>query len=142
MPGLLSRARFEELLGTELERSRHTAEPFPLLVGSISDGEATAQALEVVARDLHRWTRSSDSSAQIGPAGFAVLLPETSREVAVLVAHRLVRAARRSLAEELVSATVSIGLAPAPANGQRADNLIDAAVEASAAPRSAGAAIA
>jgi GGDEF domain-containing protein len=58
---------------------------------------------------------------------FAVLLPNTDREGALLVAHRLSRATRRSLDDARVPATVTFGLATYTDEGHRADSLLEAA---------------
>jgi GGDEF domain-containing protein len=81
----------------------------------------------VIAYDLQRWTRRADSVARIGDTMFAVLLPNTPREGALLVAHRLSRATRRSLDEARVPATVTFGLATHPDEGHGADTLLDTA---------------
>jgi GGDEF domain-containing protein len=130
---LLDRSGFEGLLRGEGERSRSLGQPLSVLVGSIRVGEPSGpfdepsdRVFDVIARDLHRWTRRADSPARIGHDLFAVLLPETDQEGAVLVAHRLSRATHISLDEEDVRGVVAVGVATYPGRGDPAEALQEA----------------
>src|SRR5688500_13631579 len=123
LTGLLNRTAFEELLESELERSRRTGRPVALLVGDL-DGlglvnarrghQAGDAVLELVARDLRKWKRRIDSAGRIGGEAFALLLPETDERGAFLVAERLRRAAHRTFGDEPLPVTISFGVASHP----------------------------
>jgi diguanylate cyclase (GGDEF)-like protein len=145
--GLLNRQCFEELLDTELERSRRTGRPLALIVGSL-DGldavnaekghEAGESALRLVADDIKKWKRRMDSAARIGGQEFALILPEADERGAFLVAERLRRAAHRSFLEGPGPVTLSFGVVSCPEHGGTRDLLMSAALRALAAARQLG----
>src|ERR671917_147359 len=127
LTGLLNRRAFEELLGFELDRSRRTGRPVSVIVGEIDGmGQLNAErghaagdvALQQVAMDMSKWKRRIDSAGRIGGEKFGVLLPETDEQGAFLVAERLPRAARRSLAQDALPLTISFGVASYPEHGE------------------------
>src|SRR5918998_929442 len=126
LTGLLTRQAFEELLDSELERSRRTGRPLSVVVGDLDGlGElngrlgvpAGDRVLQLLARDILKWKRRIDSAGRIGSEEFALLLPETDERGAFLVAERMRRAAHRTFAEEPLPVTLSIGVAGYPGHG-------------------------
>ena len=75
LTGLLNRRAFEQLLDSELERSRRTGRTVAVLVGDL-DALATVNAryghpagdgaLQRVAGDMQKWKRRIDTAARIG----------------------------------------------------------------------------
>src|SRR5919106_1146627 len=128
LTGLLNGRAFEELLDSELERSRRTGRPLAVVVGDL-DGlselngrlglPAGDRALQLAARDMLKWKRRIDSAGRIGGEEFALLLPETDERGAFLVAERLRRAAHRTFGDEPLPVTVSFGVASCPEHGDR-----------------------
>jgi diguanylate cyclase (GGDEF)-like protein len=147
LTGLLNRRAFEQLLDSELERSRRTGRPLSVVVGDL-DGLGLVNArcghpagdrvLQLVARDMDKWKRRIDSAGRIGGEEFALLLPETDERGAFLVAERLRRAAHRTFGDAPVPVTVSFGVASYPEHGDRLDILIGAATGAMGAAKELG----
>ena len=147
LTGLLNRRAFEELLDSELERSRRTGRPLSVIVGDL-DGLGLVNAgrghgagdevLQRVARDLEKWKRRTDSAGRIGGEEFALLLPETDEGGAFLVAERLRRAAHRSFGDEPLPVTLSFGVASHPDHGAERDLLLAAASSAMGAAKEMG----
>jgi diguanylate cyclase (GGDEF)-like protein/putative nucleotidyltransferase with HDIG domain len=147
LTGLLNRRAFEELLESELERSRRTDRPLAVIVGDV-DGLSGINAhrghsvgdsvLRLVARDMEKWKRRIDAAGRIGGEEFALLLPETDERGAFLLAERLRRAAHRTFSEEPVPVTVSFGVASYPEHGDRLDLLLSLATHAMGAAKELG----
>jgi diguanylate cyclase (GGDEF)-like protein/putative nucleotidyltransferase with HDIG domain len=147
LTGLLNRRAFEELLSFELDRSRRTGRPVSVIIGEIDGmGRLNAErghaagdvALQQVAMDMGKWKRRIDSAGRIGGEKFGVLLPETDEHGAFLVAERLRRAARRSLAQDALPLTLSLGVASYPEHGEQFGVLMGAATRAVAAAAELG----
>ena len=109
LTGLLNRRAFEELLSSEIDRSRRTGRPVAVIIGEMHGlgrvnserGHAAGDAtLEQVAYDVSKWKRRIDSAGRLGGEKFGILLPETDQHGAFLVAERLRRALRQSFANE------------------------------------------
>jgi diguanylate cyclase (GGDEF)-like protein len=147
LTGLLNRRAFEQLLQSELDRSRRTGRTVAVLVGDL-DGLAAVNArqghpvgdsaLQRVASDMQKWKRRIDTAARIGGEEFALLLPETDERGAFLVAERLRRAAHRSFGEDPMPLTLSFGVAAYPDHGDRIDVLLRAATRALGAAKELG----
>ena len=147
LTGLLNRRAFEQLLDSELERSRRSERPLSVIVGDV-DGLAFVNArsghpagdnvLRLVARDMQKWKRRIDSAGRIGGEEFALLLPETDERGAFLVAERLRRAAHRTFSDEPLAVTVSFGVASHPEHGDRRDVVLSAATRAMGAAKELG----
>src|ERR671918_536588 len=147
LTGLLNRRAFEQLLDSELERSRRTGRPLAVLVGDL-DGLAMVNArhghpagdsaLQLVARDMQKWKRRIDTAGRIGGEEFALLLPETDERGAFLVAERLRRAAHRTFGEDPLPVTISFGVASYPEHGDRLDVLLSSAARALGAAKELG----
>jgi diguanylate cyclase (GGDEF)-like protein/putative nucleotidyltransferase with HDIG domain len=147
LTGLLNRRAFEELLDSELQRSRRTGRPLAVVVGDLDGlGELNSRlglpagdrVLQLAARDMLKWKRRIDSAARIGGEEFALLLPETDERGAFLLAERLRRAAHRTFGGDTVPVTISFGVASYPDHGDRLDLLISFATHAMSAAKELG----
>jgi diguanylate cyclase (GGDEF)-like protein len=134
LTGLSNRRAFDSLFDEELYRSERARRPLALMLvdldglKAINDeyGHAAGDvALKLVA-DILKSNRRTDRSARLGGDEFAVLLPDTDADRAVGVAERLVRS-MRSVGEFGFPVTLSLGIACAPNDGQKADELRHAA---------------
>jgi len=86
--------------------------------------------LREVAERLKVSVREVDMVARYGGEEFCVVLPETTKKLAVMVAERLrksVESADVKAFEEKISTTISIGIATYPEDGKDATSLIEAA---------------
>jgi diguanylate cyclase (GGDEF)-like protein/PAS domain S-box-containing protein len=125
LTGVLTRRRFLELAAIEWDRARRHGQPVALLMidldhfKTVNDrwghagGDAVLRAFAATAGEV---LRGSDLLGRVGGEEFAVLLPQTDRAGAVVLAHRLqqlVRASPVVLAQGLAGYTVSIGVAAA-----------------------------
>jgi diguanylate cyclase (GGDEF)-like protein len=147
LTGLLNRRSFEELLDSELERSRRTGRPLAVVVGDLDGlGEVNGRlglpagdrVLQLAARDMLKWKRRIDSAARVGGEEFALLLPETDERGALLLAERLRRAAHRTFGDVTLPVTISFGVASYPEHGDRLDLLMTFATHAMGAAKELG----
>jgi diguanylate cyclase (GGDEF)-like protein len=147
LTGLLNRRAFEELLDSELARSRRTGRPLAVIMGDLDGlGEVNGRlglpagdrVLKLAARDMLKWKRRIDSAARVGGEEFALLLPETDERGALLLAERLRRAAHRSFGDDTVPVTISFGVASYPEHGDRLDLLMTFATRAMGAAKELG----
>jgi diguanylate cyclase (GGDEF)-like protein/putative nucleotidyltransferase with HDIG domain len=147
LTGLLNRRAFEELLESELERSRRTGRPLAVVLGDIDGlGELNSRlglpagdrVLQLAARDMQKWKRRIDSAGRIGGEEFALLLPETDERGAFLLAERLRRAAHRTFGTDTMPVTISFGVASYPDHGDRLDLLMSFATHAMSAAKELG----
>jgi diguanylate cyclase (GGDEF)-like protein len=125
LTGLVNRSEFLSVGEREWERSHRYARPLSMLMldidlfKSINDryghdiGDRVIARIADICRDC---TRSADIAARVGGEEFAVLLPETGLEEAIILAERL----RQTVAQsklgadgEPIATTVSIGVSQA-----------------------------
>jgi diguanylate cyclase (GGDEF)-like protein len=86
------------------------------------------EALVEVARRIKSALRSDlDTVARYGGEEFTVVLPETPREGAVVVAEKIRRTIADSPLREGLEATVSVGVASRPDDGVEPGSLLQAA---------------
>jgi len=137
LTGLYNRTFFENAFHREVQRSRRYGDPCSLLLLDVDQfkqvndrlghraGDVILQAIGALVR-AH--LRSVDIAARYGGDEFAVILPETGRHAATVVAERIRDAVARRIngsstfgAEPVV--TVSGGLATMPADGSSVESL-------------------
>ena len=132
---------FHNILNIEVERERRYKRPLSLLMIDIDnfkscndthghlDGDVVLQQVGTLVK---KSTRGCDYVARYGGEEFAVILPETSKQEALVVAERI----RASIAEHLFTTstgnsignvTVTIGLSSFPEDAQERVELIDKA---------------
>lgn len=128
---LYNRRAFGSRLQLELARSQRYRNPFALvmcdldgfkLVNDRAGHLAGDRTLLEVAAILTRSVRSADSVFRTGGDEFALILPETDREVAERVIQRLAEAMHRQPGHP-----ASFGIAVCPDNGADPDALVRAA---------------
>ena len=132
---------FHNILNIEVERERRYKRPLSLLMIDIDDFKSCNDThghlagdvvLQQVGALVKKSTRGCDYVARYGGEEFAVILPETSKQEALVVAERI----RASIAEHLFTTstgnsignvTVTIGLSSFPEDAQERVELIDKA---------------
>jgi two-component system, cell cycle response regulator len=120
LTGLFNRRYFDTRLEAELQRARRHAEPLTLLMVDIDNFKAINdehghlagdRSLRCVSERLRRGVRIFDVCARYGGDEFAILMPSSSVDTAVLVAERIRTSVRSHCAKTAGSVTVSIGIA-------------------------------
>ena len=147
MTGLFNRRYFVERMDREVRLANRTGQSVSILlldldhlkrINDTHGHSAGDRTLREVAACLRRAVRDVDVCARCGGDEFAVILPGTDREGAVVVAERL----RRSLAATEVPGvgrvTASLGVGTYPSEALAASELIDAADRALYAAKHAG----
>jgi diguanylate cyclase (GGDEF)-like protein len=138
--GLFNSRHLNSVLEGELERSRRFHLPFSLIFMDLDHFKwindrhghlVGSWVLEKVAGTIRHGIRGVDSAFRYGGDEFIILLPQTSKDAAIEVAHRLLHATRASSyarSENLaVSVRASFGLASYPDDGSTAHQIICAA---------------
>lgn len=125
LTGLANRRRFDQRLDDDIRRVQRTQQPMSLLLIDIDHFKqfndcyghpAGDVALKQVAQVMHGMVRQSDLLARVGGEEFAVLLSDTSSEIAMQFGQKMVQAVRNAHiahAQSKVSSvlTISIGIA-------------------------------
>ena len=142
LTGLLNRRAIEYLLGRESQRLQRFGEHFSLLMVDIDHfkrindrlGHAAGDAvLCAVAQTLQAHAREVDRVARFGGEEFCVLLPHTLHEGALQAAERLREAINLVSIpwnDEVISVTISTGLATADNPDESQDDLLKRADKA------------
>ncbi len=142
LTGLLNRRAMEYLLDREAQRLQRFGQPYAVMLVDIDHfkrvndqmGHAVGDAvLASVARTLNEQAREVDRVARFGGEEFCVLLPHTLREGALQAAERFREAVRRnpvSSGDELVSVTISVGVAAASDPTESLEELLHRADQA------------
>lgn len=144
LTGLYNLRHFQELMSMEVERSKRYKHLFSLLFMTIDyfmkfndtyGYSAGDKVLRAIAELLKKNTRKSNSVARYAFDKFAIILPEKSREEALVFAERIRTlvaehpfAGRESLPGGII--TASIGIATFPYDGIDRKSLIDHADQA------------
>ncbi len=137
LTGLYNHRYLHERLSEELHRARELGRPLTALFCDLdhfkryndANGHSAGDAvLREVAQLIEQSVRSIDIAARYGGEEFVVLLVETSREAALVVAERIrerIRAA--GFSAHGTPLTVSIGIAGYPEDAERREALLDKA---------------
>jgi len=134
LTGLANFRQFVAVIDSEIKRSQRTRREFALLLFDLDRLKQVNdryghlignQALCRLADVLSIGRRDIDTAARFGGDEFALVLPETTREAAGLVADRICE----NLAHdgEKPKLSVSVGVAVHPIDGERLDTLMGAA---------------
>ena len=131
LTGLANRMRFQEVLEAEVDRAARGRDEVALAMidldkfkalndtrGHQAGDEALRQAAAAIADSC----RSYDTAGRYGGEEFAVILPRTDADEAMVVAERL-----RAAVAERSGVTASIGVAVFPLDASEADSLVAAA---------------
>jgi diguanylate cyclase (GGDEF)-like protein len=120
LTGLFNRRYFDTRLEAELQRARRNGEPLTLLMVDIDNfkrinddhGHMVGdRLLRCVADRLRRGVRIFDVCARYGGDEFAILMPSSNVDTAVLVADRIRASVGGHCAHGTAGVTVSIGVA-------------------------------
>jgi diguanylate cyclase (GGDEF)-like protein len=135
LTGVANRRLLSERAAADLERMRRAKKPMAVLMVDLDHFKRVNdefghkrgdQVLHAIAQTLLHHVRRIDTVARYGGEEFVVLLPDTAREHALVVADKL-----RTVAEEHVhdglTVTLSIGVAMFPEDGAGEEALIEAA---------------
>jgi diguanylate cyclase (GGDEF)-like protein len=136
LTGLFNRAYLMQFLRRELSRSRRHARPVGVVLFDIDDfkrindghghlegDRVLVKAASVITENL----REIDVAARYGGEEFAVVLPETSRAGAFVVAQRIRQGIERALRVGREAITLSGGVAAYPADGTTPQHLLQKA---------------
>jgi diguanylate cyclase len=149
LTGLLNRRGFDEQLEARIAARRRDGEAFSVLVldvdyfKQINDNYGHLvgdRMLVAVAQALRESLRQADSVARYGGDEFAILLPNSTLEEGVVVAHKLTSKVASTAVEErgfIFSATASSGLAMC-AGAEDGKSLLERADAAMYAAKEAG----
>ena len=138
LTGLFNRAHFDDCLKKEINRCRRYGQTASLLMLDLDDfksnndkyGHPTGDAvLRDVGRLLVQRVRDIDVAARYGGEEFAIILPETRRMSAFVVAERIRSEVerffkRKSFGGHEVRATISGGIAAFPDDADTPEDLI------------------
>ena len=150
--GLFNRAFLDSSLRRELARCRRHGVMASLVLIELDDFKATNDqwgpaageaALRGVADAIRRQLRAADVACRHGSDEFAIVLPDTYRSGALLVAERIVTDVRRSFVGRRVAGcplalTVSVGVAWYGAQCSTSGELLEAAHRALLLAKAAG----
>jgi diguanylate cyclase (GGDEF)-like protein/putative nucleotidyltransferase with HDIG domain len=147
LTGLLNRRGFRELLDLELERARRSDLAMTVMAGDVdhfkevndrSGHQVGDIALQRIARVLEGAKRRIDVVSRVGGEEFALILPDTDHNSALLVAERLRCALLDEFSTDPVPITISFGIAGFRAHGETAASLLRAADDALYAAKESG----
>lgn len=141
LTGVYNVRRLEPVLADEISRSRRYERPVSFLMMDVDNLKAYNDSLghqqgdavlSTVARTLDSNTRSVDKVFRYGGDEFCIVLPETDRPEAMVVAEKVRRAvSEQSFSGEGVeSVTISIGVAAFPRDSSDIEGLIRKADQA------------
>jgi diguanylate cyclase (GGDEF)-like protein len=149
LTGLPNRRRLERDLRVEVNASMRYGRPLALLMIDVDHfksyndtfgHQAGDAALQSVARVLATGLRASDIAYRYGGEEFVLILRETTRSDAVVLAERIRSAVEHhfSAPSHLRAVTISVGVAGLPEHGPAGDTLTHAADEALYEAKSSG----
>ncbi|WDR04996.1 EAL domain-containing protein [Devosia rhodophyticola] len=136
MTGLLNRTRFTEHLNNCVARLERYGAPFSVLFldldqfKSVNDSRGHMVGDKLLAAVAHRITaaaRDTDIVARLGGDEFAIILPnDCSPEGNASLAQRLINSINQTfqIEDEEVNIGISVGIAMAPINGTRPDQIL------------------
>jgi diguanylate cyclase (GGDEF)-like protein/putative nucleotidyltransferase with HDIG domain len=133
LTGLFNRRHFEERLKEEIARHSRYGDPFSLFMLDLDNFKtyndvyghpAGDTLLGQIGTIIKNCVRDADQAFRYGGDEFVVILPQTARDDAHVVAERV----RREIADDMemrsLTVTCSIGLASYPADGVMAGELV------------------
>lgn len=141
LTGLLNRRYLQERLKDEVSRSERHAHPMSLLMMDLDGFKCYNDTqghlfgdniLKAIADTLMSTMRTIDIVARYGGDEFIIILPETTRSMAVFIAERLRNNVEKmeipplnKTSTECLSLTTSIGIACYPENGDTVESLLE-----------------
>jgi len=142
LTGLFNRGYWEECLETEFNRSKRSQTPSSLILFDIDHFKrlndtfghpAGDKMLIAVARCVESSQRLTDTAGRYGGEEFALILPDTTKENALVVAERLRRSIMNNVVEwdsQVLQVTVSLGICEFNENMESHQNWIEHADKA------------
>jgi diguanylate cyclase (GGDEF)-like protein/putative nucleotidyltransferase with HDIG domain len=136
LTGLFNRRHFEERLKEEVSRHSRYGDVFSIFMLDLDNFKAYNDTyghpagdtlLSQMGRIVKGSVRNVDQAFRYGGDEFVIILPQTTREDAYIVAERVRVQIARTMEKQAIAVTSSIGLANYPADGVVADELIDVA---------------
>ncbi|HKJ50472.1 MAG TPA: GGDEF domain-containing protein [Gammaproteobacteria bacterium] len=136
LTGLKNRRAFNTTLDTEINKSSRYKRPFAILmidadnlkpVNDKFGHEAGDKLIKMIARVIHESVREVDLVARYGGDEFVVLMAESTRSSAGVVAERIRQAVENTSfneAGERIYTTVSIGIASFPSDTPNSEELL------------------
>lgn len=136
LTGLLNLQSFESMLATRHREAGRTGHAYSVVVVDIDNvrtinetlgHEAGSQMIAAVAKAITRSIRAGDLAARMGGDVFVVLLSDADQATAAAIAQRIrnnVYSGTLLVESRLVRATVSIGVASYPRDGDAAKQLL------------------
>jgi len=135
LTGFLNSHGLDEVLATEIERSKPDARRVGLLtvrIGGIGKlgrqfGHAAAdEAIKEIGHLLDESTRRIDTVGRVGAAEFAIVLPETDEHTGFLLAEQILARIKRTYRERSSILKASIGVASYPKHAAAPEELMEA----------------
>jgi diguanylate cyclase (GGDEF)-like protein len=137
LTGIPNRRRLESILADEARRATRFNRPFSVLMVDVDrfklvndayGHEAGDRVLVEVAERIRRSLRTDlDTVGRFGGEEFVVILPETSREGAVVVAEKVRGVVAATPIPDGLAVTVSVGVSCRPDDGTSPEDLLRAA---------------
>jgi diguanylate cyclase (GGDEF)-like protein len=147
LTGLYNRRYFHEFLIREIKRADRYSHSLSVFMADIDDFKAYQDpyghlvgdvALQYLARIMSGAVRSEDIVARYGGEEFAVILPEVTRDAAMIIAERIRQAIEGAKGPLKGILTISIGVVGYPADAKDREQLISRADDALYAAKRAG----
>ena len=136
LTGLFNRRHFEERMGEELSRHSRYGDVFSIFMIDLDNFKAYNDIhghvggdvlLAQIGKIIKSSVRSVDQAFRYGGDEFVVILPQTSKDDAHIVAERTRERISTEIEKKPVTVACSIGLASYPTDGAVADELVEMA---------------
>jgi len=136
LTGLFNRRHFEERLKEEVSRHSRYGDVFSIFMLDLDNFKAYNDTyghpagdnlLSQMGKIIKGSVRNIDRAFRYGGDEFVIILPQTTREDAYVVAERVRVQIDKAMGKQAIAVTCSIGLSNYPMDGVVADELIDVA---------------
>ena len=136
LTGLFNRRHFEERLKEEVARHSRYGDPFSIFMLDLDNFKtyndvyghpAGDSLLNQIGKIIKSSVRDADQAFRYGGDEFVVILPQTARDDAYVVAERVREQIAGEMEKKSLTVTCSIGLASYPADGVIAGELVTGA---------------
>ena len=136
LTGLFNRRSLDEVIVSEIGRQNRYGGVFSLIILDLDSFKvfndknghlAGDDVLRKIGNAIKNSIRSADQAFRYGGDEFAIVLPTTGADAALLVAERIREQIDSQLAEGEIPVTASLGLATWPVNGTTANDIVAAA---------------
>jgi diguanylate cyclase (GGDEF)-like protein/putative nucleotidyltransferase with HDIG domain len=136
LTGLFNRHYFEERLKEELSRHSRYGDVFSIFMADLDNFKAYNDVyghpagdilLGQIGRIIRDSVRNVDIAFRYGGDEFVVILPQTARDAAYVVAERVRTEIAEGMERKAIAVTCSIGLASYPTDGILSGELVDVA---------------